>query len=624
MSNFIKRIDAYFNVNLKIISVIFIIFSLTIGVLLYQVIEQNKQDLISEAYSKIELSRDIKKQELKDYFSSIQDEIEILAKSENTINLTKDLIKVHNELKVQENEPYPVNEKKAIAEIKKHEEYFTSYVQKRHFSDIFVICRKHGHIMYTQAKRSDSGKNLRHSDLKESTLAQLWAKVVRTKQTAFIDMALYSPANHKPMMFVATPVYLDGKFSSVVVFQLSDETINHIMDGRSGMGNSGESLLVGQDYLMRSDSHLDKKHHSIQNSFSNPALGRCNTDDIKNALQNKTNKNILLDYRDQEVLSAYTSIKIDDFKWALITKIDKKEIMQKIDNIVSKIVIEAIVILVLSLILMYFIVSITIKINVNTPIKKAIDSLSTSTSEIESASHDLSGGALSLSDMSARQSASVEQILATVEHTLENTNLNYNNMKELINFGHEMEANTKIGYQNMEKLKNSMNTLSDSSTQVNNLVNTIDEIAFQTNLLALNAAVEAARAGEHGLGFAVVSEEVRNLATRSSGESVKIREVIQSNIDYTNEGISLSEKTNESFEIIMKNIESSAKVRQETTISSKEQKNAIEQLKIAMMEVDSVAQSLSSSSEQISALSEQLSAQASNTNEVVTDIGRMV
>jgi methyl-accepting chemotaxis protein/methyl-accepting chemotaxis protein-2 (aspartate sensor receptor) len=193
-----------------------------------------------------------------------------------------------------------------------------------------------------------------------------------------------------------------------------------------------------------------------------------------------------------------------------------------------------------------------------------------STDFIDTSSQKLAQNSMNLSDMSASQSASVEQITATVEQTSENANLNVNNMKELVNFGRNMEINTNQGYEHMVELKKSMNDISESSKSVNALVNTIDEIAFQTNLLALNAAVEAARAGEHGLGFAVVADEVRNLSQRSTNEAVKIHNVIEKSVEQAKLGVEIATKTNSSFEIILENIHSSAIVREQTLISSQE------------------------------------------------------
>jgi methyl-accepting chemotaxis protein len=197
-------------------------------------------------------------------------------------------------------------------------------------------------------------------------------------------------------------------------------------------------------------------------------------------------------------------------------------------------------------------------------------------------------------------------------------------MERLKELGSDVDVSAKTGYDYMTKLSSSMNEISNSSQEINSLVNTIDEIAFQTNLLALNAAVEAARAGEHGLGFAVVSEEVRNLATRSSQESQKIHEVIEKAVEQTQNGTKIADITNESFKDIVVKIEDTMSLIDSNIISSSEQKEAIEQLRRAMMEVEQVTQNLSASSEEISAMSTELSNQTTSTNKVVENISKMI
>jgi methyl-accepting chemotaxis protein len=261
---------------------------------------------------------------------------------------------------------------------------------------------------------------------------------------------------------------------------------------------------------------------------------------------------------------------------------------------------------------------------VNKPLKDAVNAISESTNTISTSSSVLSNGATQLSNMSANQSASVEEITATIEETSTNVHNNFKNMEELTQYDLNMETKANHGYEYMVKLKKSMEDIAQSSKEINSLVNTIDEIAFQTNLLALNAAVEAARAGEHGVGFAVVAEEVRNLATRSANEAVKIHDVIEQSVSQADSGLDIATKTNTSFQEILDNIKSSMIIREQATNSSKEQKVAIEQLKTAILEVDRVTQQLSLSSQDISDMAKNLHRQTQSSNEVVANISSVI
>jgi methyl-accepting chemotaxis protein len=333
-----------------------------------------------------------------------------------------------------------------------------------------------------------------------------------------------------------------------------------------------------------------------------------------------------------DLLTKYSYIKLfKEWNWIIgtgfyVDDVDiiinniKEKTQEEVLNTIYNIIGVTIIIIILILVVVNFLIS----RDINRTLSSFINKLVGSVNEIESASQNLSQGASSLADMSARQSASVEQITATVEQTSANVNSNFENMQRLESLGDEVNSSANSGYEEMIILSNSMNDISKSSKQINTLVSTIDEIAFQTNLLALNAAVEAARAGEQGLGFAVVSEEVRNLATRSANESSKIHEVIEQAVAQAQNGTKIAQSTNESFKQIVTKIKTTMDVISETTISSKEQQSAIEQLRKAMLEVDQVTQNLSTNSEEVSALAEELNSQANSTNSVVKDISKMI
>jgi methyl-accepting chemotaxis protein len=299
---------------------------------------------------------------------------------------------------------------------------------------------------------------------------------------------------------------------------------------------------------------------------------------------------------------------------------NEKKTKEKLNRSIMHVVILSII----SFIIIITIIIMLINANITKPLEKIIFGLEDSTNKIENASSNLSSGASNLSNMSANQSASVEQISATIEETSVNVLNNFDNMKKLQKLGEDVEHTANNGYEQMKNLSKSMDEISQSSTQINTLVSTIDEIAFQTNLLALNAAVEAARAGEHGLGFAVVSEEVRNLATRSADESNKIREVIEKAVNQANNGTVAVNNTNESFNEIMNKIKQTMEVINETSLSSQEQKDSIEQLRRAILAVDTVTQNLSLNSDNLAKNAEDLNSQANFTYKIVTDISKMV
>jgi methyl-accepting chemotaxis protein len=176
----------------------------------------------------------------------------------------------------------------------------------------------------------------------------------------------------------------------------------------------------------------------------------------------------------------------------------------------------------------------------------------------------------------------------------------------------------------MTELTISMQEISKASDETQKVVKTIDEIAFQTNLLALNAAVEAARAGEAGAGFAVVAEEVRNLALRSADAAKNTAVQIEGTVKKIKSGSELVARTNDAFGKVA---ESSSKVGElvaEISAASNEQAQGIEQVNTAIVEMDKVVQTNSVNAEESASASEELSAQAEEMKVMVGNLTALV
>ncbi len=190
----------------------------------------------------------------------------------------------------------------------KHEDFFQNYAKEYGYYDIFILSEDTGHVMYSQAKESDYGANVKVGPLKDSGLGEVWRKVSERKRSVFVDMKPYVPSANAPAMFLGTPVVIDGDVKAVLVLQISDKAINKIMQFRKGYGESQEDYLVGQDKLMRSDSFLDPKNHSLKASFANPSSGSCDTEASKNALGGQSDTKIVTDYNGNPVLSSFSPV----------------------------------------------------------------------------------------------------------------------------------------------------------------------------------------------------------------------------------------------------------------------------------------------------------------------------
>ncbi|MBN2814504.1 MAG: Cache 3/Cache 2 fusion domain-containing protein [Bacteroidales bacterium] len=222
---------------------------------------------------------------------------------------------------------------------------------------------------------------------------------------------------------------------------------------------------------------------------------------------------------------------------------------------------------------------------------------------IAAASAQISNGSQQLSQGATEQASSTEEISSSMEEMVSNIQQNTDNARQTENISgkasESMVEMSTIGRESFDSIR----TIAEKITIVN-------DIAFQTNLLALNAAVEAARAGEHGRGFAVVAAEVRKLAERSKLAADEIQNLSRNSLMIT-------EKTRESLDALVPEIQKTSQLVQEIAAASIEQNSGADQINGAIQQLNIITQQNAAASEEMATSSEELSAQAQNLKEVV-------
>lgn len=253
-------------------------------------------------------------------------------------------------------------------------------------------------------------------------------------------------------------------------------------------------------------------------------------------------------------------------------------------------------------------------------LRTTVAKLSAGAGHTAAAARQISASSQSLSQGSSEQAASLEQSASALEEIASMTRQNANNAETASSIAEQAKQAAMEGSERMRKLSGAIEKIRVSAHETSKIVKTIDEIAFQTNLLALNAAVEAARAGEAGKGFAVVADEVRNLAIRAGEAARNTSALIEGSVHSTQEGVSLSEQTSSSLAVIVTHTQKVNELVAEITTASKEQTRGLEQTNVAVAQMDTVTQQNASSAEQLSSSAEEMNAQAQRLRNIVREV----
>ena len=571
-----------------------------------------------EAVSKMEMARDLKMNQLLLYFNMLETSVNNLSEDRNVRTIFSKLVELQKKHNVDLRGNFNITDKTDVSSLyAKYDNYFKEYMVNNDLYDVFIISAVSGQILYTATKESDLGENLKNGKLRDSGLGKAW-KAAANRETHMTDMEPYAPSNGLPAMFLSAPMMVGNAVRGVVAVQINPKAINAIMQDRTGMGESGETYLIGQDKLMRSDSFLDPTNHSLDASFKNPSTGSVKTDAAA-SLSGKTDTRIIIDYNGNPVMSSFKPFIFLSLKWGMIAEIDEVEIFASVNELRNNTI-------VMGAVFLAIIIGIALLLGnfITKPIIVAVKSIMESNDQVVSASTEISDSATGLAEGASEQASSVEQVSATVEESTAINTQNSGNSREADILAKDAKTSAEEGSQKGEELIHAMNEINSSSERISKIIKTIDEIASQTKLLALNAAVEAARAGEHGLGFAVVADEVKSLAQRSSDASTETAAIIEESIAQTKKGSDIAQLTSQSFVDILERINKTSDLIGEISISAKEQSEGMNQIATAMGEIDQVTQQNAATSEEAAAAAEELNAQAVSMKDTVNVIAAMV
>ncbi len=305
--------------------------------------------------------------------------------------------------------------------------------------------------------------------------------------------------------------------------------------------------------------------------------------------------------------------------WVMVYIAREAEVMAQVKKGVTIILIAGLTLLFISLTALYILAA---------KITKTLAAINDGTADVarqvltEAAA--ISEASSSMADAASSQAASIEEISAAVEEMSSMTRKNADNAVRTQEITSENDEAIGRGSEAISSMTTAMAEIDEAAGKIGEVIKTIENIAFQTNLLALNAAVESARAGEAGMGFAVVADEVRNLAQRSAQSAKETTALIDTAIDRVKNGTVIAGNLAGCFEVIENGSNTVSNLIKEIAGATSEQAQGVEQVNIALMQLDKATQQLTADSEQLADTGRELSGQSETLDAMMTDMSSVI
>ncbi len=471
-----------------------------------------------------------------------------------------------------------IDVKEALSPVDSNNQAFYEHYAKQYgYPDLYLI-NPNGYVFYSVSKSADLNTNLLTGKFKNTNLGQLVKQVSNTKAFGFADFARYPADNNKAEAFIAAPLIDQaGNIELIIALKLPLKGVNDITGIRVGMGDSGESYLVGSDYKMRSDSYTDPENRSVEASFSGDLQNNgIQTEAVAEALAGNTGTRIISNAIGSKVLSAYTSLDFWGVTWALVAEIKESEAFYTSEKL-KWITLIILLLSVLFILLFGFIMASRISkplVNASNlakqvasgdlsadivversdeigelqgSLKEMNDGLKVMVTSISSSAEQQAAAAEELSMITDQTrvhvqkqnegTAQVEKAITEMGDSLIEVNASTSEVSGAANKANKEAEAGSIEVQNtitsihkfateVDHMAETLTKVESGANDIGGIVDVINAIADQTNLLALNASIEAARAGDQGRGFAVVADEVRSLAKSTQGSTLQIEKMV--------------------------------------------------------------------------------------------------
>ncbi len=369
--------------------------------------------------------------------------------------------------------------------------WFRTFLTERDYYDIFLFDLD-GNLIYTVFKELDYATNVNTGKWKDTDLGNAFRAASGARQANslhFFDFQPYAPSYDAPASFISTPLFENGTKIGVLVFQMPIARINSVMNNRAGLGETGETFIIGADHLMRNDSRFFEESTILQARLQNDA--------IDSALQGEPASAFSDDYREMSLTTHAVPFEFNGTKWAVVAAMGVDEVEAPINAMRNKIImISGAMLAVIALMGLLFSRGITMPLSALTG---AMRTLADGDTNIDL---DAATRADEIGDMTKAVSVFRENRLARFEDEKQRAA--------------EREAMEQEAKQNLKDFANSFNAsvadiiarVSKSSAAMSQTANGLSEIAQSTDTQATEAATASQAASENVATVASAAEEL--------------------------------------------------------------------------------------------------------------------
>lgn len=435
---------------------------------------------------------------------------------------------------------------------------------------------------------------------------------------ANVSNPIVSRVTNSVVVMYAVPIKVNGKIEQVLIARADGTFFNQITDNLK-IGEKGYAFILGEDStmyaypvkeLVMEQTNIFKEYEANNKKYI--SLGAALK---KNGLKSKG----IMEYIHEGSTRIVATHPVNNTSWTMFIGNHKDEMLKGVYKLRTISIVIAFIFSLISLIAA-LILSQTISI----PIKHISEKLFEGAGQTKSASQELSHASQELANANAEQAANIEETATSLDETSAMVQQNTEYTKQAKIFANQTKEAAEKGNIEMEEMNKAMIDIKKSSNEISNIIKVIENIAFQTNILALNAAVEAARAGDAGMGFAVVAEEVRNLAQRSSDAAKETADMINESISKTDRGVEISGVVMQSLQAINGDINKLDDLMEEILTASEDQTNGIVLVNKSLNNMGEIIQGAAGNAEQTAAAAEELDAQSESMRDIVRELVEMI